>query len=134
MAAQAKKKKKLAEELLTSKWLPKENQNNSTDHEDHTKTLDIERSFWVMRPNKFIIAVTHYLHRSNFGKKIASTFFFPIIKASQKRNPMELIPISKNHLTHCHILKRAMLKSSGSLRELSPHHPAKTKLYNHSQP
>jgi len=50
-----------------------------------TKTLDIERPFWVMRSYKLIIALRHYLHATRFSKKIASTFFFPIVRASQKR-------------------------------------------------
>jgi len=49
------------------------------------KTLDIEKLFWVMRPDKLIIALRRYLHVSKFSKNIASTFFFPIVRASQKR-------------------------------------------------
>jgi len=36
VAAQAKNTK-LSQKLLTSKWLPKENQNNLADHEEHYK-------------------------------------------------------------------------------------------------
>jgi len=69
--------------------------------------LDIERSFWGMRPNKLTIAMTHYISLgSKFSRKIESTFFFLTIWASKKRKvPMDLISTPRNHLMHRRIFE-----------------------------
>ena len=84
LAAQAthktKNKNKNSKELLTSKKI----RTPRPIVKSITETFDIERPFWVMRPNKLISAPRHYLHGNKFSKKIARTFFFLIVRASQK--------------------------------------------------